>query len=54
VPDSSSVPTRGRTLDHAAAVYDFVEPLIMLGKQAEYERFARRTGSWTWAAGRAR
>lgn len=38
MPDSSSVPTRGRTLDHAAAVYDFVEPLIMLGKQAEYER----------------
>jgi ubiquinone/menaquinone biosynthesis C-methylase UbiE len=32
-----SVPTRGRTLDHAAAVYDLVEPLIMLGKQAQYE-----------------
>lgn len=38
MPDLSSVPTRGRTLDHAASVYDFVEPLIMLGKQAEYER----------------
>ena len=34
----TSIPTRGRTLDHAAAVYDLVEPLIMLGKQAEYER----------------
>jgi hypothetical protein len=43
VPDISSVPTRGRTLDHAASVYvyDFVEPLIMLGKQAEYERDIR-------------
>lgn len=38
MPDLSSVPTRGRTLDHAAPVYDLVEPLIMLGKQAEYER----------------
>jgi len=36
--DPSSIPTRGRTLDHAAAVYDLVEPLVMLGKQAEYER----------------
>lgn len=33
-----SVPTRGRTLDHAAAVYDFCEPLLMLGRQAEYDR----------------
>ena len=33
-----SVPTRGRTLDHAAFVYDFVEPILMLGKQAEYDR----------------
>lgn len=28
-----SIPTRGRTLDHAAAVYDIVEPLLLLGKQ---------------------
>jgi ubiquinone/menaquinone biosynthesis C-methylase UbiE len=33
-----SVPTRGRTLDHAAAVYDFFEPVLLLGKQAEYDR----------------
>jgi len=33
-----SVPTRGRTLDHAAFVYDFFEPILLLGKQAEYDR----------------
>lgn len=32
-----SVPTKGRTLDHAAAVYDLLEPVLMLGKQAEYD-----------------
>jgi ubiquinone/menaquinone biosynthesis C-methylase UbiE len=31
-----SVPTRGRTLDHAAFVYDLFEPVIMLGKEAQY------------------
>lgn len=33
-----SVPTKGRTLDHAAPVYDFVEPVLLLGKQAKYDR----------------
>jgi ubiquinone/menaquinone biosynthesis C-methylase UbiE len=33
-----SIPTRGRTLDYAAAVYDLCEPLLMLGRQAEYDR----------------
>lgn len=33
-----SVPTKGRTLDHAAFVYDFLEPVLLLGKQAEYDR----------------
>ena len=33
-----SVPTRGRTLDHAAVVYDFFEPILMLGKQTEYDK----------------
>ncbi len=33
-----SVPTRGRTLDHAAFVYDTLEPLLLLGKHAEYDR----------------
>lgn len=32
-----SVPTRGRTLDHASKVYDLFEPILMLGKQAEYD-----------------
>jgi ubiquinone/menaquinone biosynthesis C-methylase UbiE len=33
-----SVPTRGRTLDHAAFVYDILEPILLLGKQAEYDK----------------
>lgn len=33
-----STPTRGRTLDHAAPVYDILEPILLLGKQAEYDR----------------
>jgi ubiquinone/menaquinone biosynthesis C-methylase UbiE len=33
-----SIPTRGRTLDHAAFVYDTLEPLLLLGKQAEYDK----------------
>ena len=33
-----SIPTRGRTLDHAALVYDFCEPVLLMGKQAEYDR----------------
>jgi ubiquinone/menaquinone biosynthesis C-methylase UbiE len=33
-----SVQTRGRTLDHAAFVYDFFEPILLLGKQAEYDQ----------------
>ena len=37
-----SVPTRGRTLDHAAAVYDLLEPLFLLGKQAEYDQHILR------------
>lgn len=34
----NSIPTRGRTLDHAAFIYDLLEPLLMLGKQAEYDK----------------
>lgn len=33
----TSIPTKGRTLDHAAKVYDLLEPLLLLGKQAEYD-----------------
>jgi len=36
--NKASIPTRGRTLDHAAFVYDFFEPILLLGKQAEYDR----------------
>ena len=32
-----SVPTRGRTLNYAAPVYDILEPLCLLNKQAEYD-----------------
>lgn len=35
---ADSVPTRGRTLDHAAPVYDMCEPVFMLGRQAAYNR----------------
>ena len=33
-----SIPTRGRTLDYAAPVYDLLEPLCLLNKQAEYDQ----------------
>lgn len=36
--DTKSIPTRGRTLDYAAPVYDLLEPIFLLGKQAEYDR----------------
>lgn len=36
--NQQSIPTRGRTLDHAAVVYDALEPILLLGKQAEYDR----------------
>ena len=31
--DERSAVTRGRTLDHAAKVYDICEPILLLGKQ---------------------
>lgn len=36
--DERSADTRGRTLDHAAGVYDICEPLLMLGRQGVYNR----------------
>jgi len=36
--ETKSIPTRGRTLDHAAFIYDFLEPVLMLGQQNEYDR----------------
>lgn len=32
-----SIPTKGRTLDYAALVYDLLEPVFLMGKQAEYD-----------------
>ncbi len=32
-----SIVTKGRTLDHAAKVYDLFEPVVLLGRQAEYD-----------------
>jgi len=34
--EKKSIPTRGRTLDHAARVYDCCEPILMLGRQEPY------------------
>ena len=34
----SSVPTKGRTLDYAAGVYDILEPWVMFGKQNKINR----------------
>jgi ubiquinone/menaquinone biosynthesis C-methylase UbiE len=33
-----SIPTKGRTLDYAASVYDFFESILLLGKQTEYDQ----------------
>lgn len=38
-----SVPTRGRTLNYAASVYDVLEPLCLLNKQDEYEQLLIQT-----------
>lgn len=36
IPEKKSIPTRGRTLDHAARVYDCLEPILLLGRQEPY------------------
>ena len=36
--DYTSVPTKGRTLDYAAGVYDILEPWVMFGKQNQINR----------------
>lgn len=38
-----SIPTRGRTLDYAASVYDVLEPLCLFNRQAEYDETLIRT-----------
>lgn len=37
-PEKKSIPTRGRTLDHAARVYDLLEPVLMLGRHEPYNQ----------------
>src|SRR5512139_1893026 len=37
-PERRSIPTRGRTLDYAAWVYDVFEPVLMLGQHESYNR----------------
>ena len=37
-PERKSIPTRGRTLDYAAWVYDVFEPVLMLGEHKSYNR----------------
>ena len=38
-----SIPTKGRTLDYAASVYDVLEPLCLFSKQAEFDNTLIRT-----------
>ena len=40
--DSPAPQTRGRTLDHAAAVYDVLAPLMTLGQEGRYRKLAMR------------
>ncbi len=37
-PAARSVRTSGRTLDYAAPLYDVLEPLMLAGRKAEYDR----------------
>ena len=39
----ASVPTKGRTLNYAAPVYDLLEPLCLLNRQAEYDQTLIKT-----------
>lgn len=40
--DLAAPVTRGRTLDHAAAVYDILAPVMTLGQEGRYRRLALR------------
>ena len=37
-PDPRSSLTRGRTLDHAAALYDLCQPFVMLGREGRLQQ----------------
>lgn len=39
-PDLTAPTTRGRTLDHAAAVYDYLAPVMTLGQEGRYRKLA--------------
>lgn len=41
-PVLKSAPTRGRTLDYAAGVYDLLEPLVMFGKERQINQHILR------------
>ncbi len=41
-PDEPAPRTRGRTLDHAAAVYDLLAPVMTLGQEGRYRKLAIR------------
>lgn len=41
-PELSVPLTRGRTLDHAAAVYDYLAPVMTLGQEGRYRKLAIR------------
>lgn len=43
LPETTNAPqTRGRTLDHAAAVYDILAPVMTLGQEGRYRKMAIR------------
>jgi len=42
--DPASLKTRGRTLDHAASVYDLLAPVMTLGLEGRYRKRAIDTG----------
>ena len=42
LPDEPAPPTRGRTLDHAAGVYDWLAPAMTLWQEGRYRRRAIR------------
>jgi len=42
LPDEKVPQTRGRTLDHAASVYDLLSPVMTLGQEGRYRRLAVR------------
>jgi ubiquinone/menaquinone biosynthesis C-methylase UbiE len=42
LPNTTAPQTRGRTLDHAAAVYDILAPVMTLGQEGRYRKLSIR------------